>query len=165
MADFDLAVKPLFIAEGGYSNSATDSGGETKYGISKRSYPHVDIANLSQMEAAVIMKRDFWDFYHIGTINDQNAANRIFLLFVNTDPTDAAKVVQNAVNDYGILPAISVDGYMGPVTIARINALSTPRLFVNTLRLEECRYYLGLVDHNLSQLPNLRGWIRRALNG
>lgn len=164
MADFDLAVKPLMVAEGGYSNSATDSGGETKFGISKRSYPELDIPNLTPEVASAILKRDFWNFYNIGSINNQNIANRVFLLFINTDPADAAKVVQNAVNDYGILPAISIDGHMGPVTISRINALSTPGYLVAALRLEECRYYLGLVDRFPAQRPNLRGWIRRAVD-
>jgi lysozyme family protein len=47
--------------EGGYVFDATDRGGETKYGISKRSYPHLNIKNLTMEDAERIYKRDFWD--------------------------------------------------------------------------------------------------------
>ena len=50
-----------FGHEEGYSNRSkqADPGGETKWGISKRSYPDLDIKNLSKSEAADIYRRDF----------------------------------------------------------------------------------------------------------
>lgn len=52
----------VFVArwEGGYVNDPNDPGGETKYGISKRSYPQLDIANLTEAEAKAIYERDYW---------------------------------------------------------------------------------------------------------
>ncbi len=41
-------------------NHPKDPGGETKYGISKRSYPQVDIAALTEADAKEIYRRDFW---------------------------------------------------------------------------------------------------------
>ena len=54
----DLA---LFIVEleGGYVNHPSDPGGETKYGISKRAYPDLDIANLTVEDACKIYERDY----------------------------------------------------------------------------------------------------------
>lgn len=54
--------------EGGFSTDPNDKGnytpsGEfkgTKYGISARSYPHLDIANLTKEQALEIYKRDYW---------------------------------------------------------------------------------------------------------
>ena len=37
--------------EGGYNNDHEDLGGETKYGISKRWYPHLNIPTLSLEDA------------------------------------------------------------------------------------------------------------------
>lgn len=54
---FDL----LMINEGGYVNDPKDSGGETKYGISKKAYPYVDIPNLTIEQAKQIYKKDYWD--------------------------------------------------------------------------------------------------------
>src|SRR5688572_24264776 len=50
--------------EGGYvsperAKEIGDTGGETKYGISKKSYPSVDIKNLTLDQAIAIYKRDF----------------------------------------------------------------------------------------------------------
>lgn len=46
--------------EGGYVNHPNDPGGETKYGISKRSYPTRDIKNLTEEDAKAIYWRDYW---------------------------------------------------------------------------------------------------------
>lgn len=47
--------------EGGYVNDPKDPGGETKYGISKRAYPYLDIKNLDKEQAAEIYLRDYWN--------------------------------------------------------------------------------------------------------
>lgn len=55
---FDLLLTPTY--EGGYSNDLRDPGGETKYGISKRSYPHLDIKTLTRAQVKPIYRADFW---------------------------------------------------------------------------------------------------------
>ena len=52
-------------ADGGYTNDPTDAGGETKWGISKRAHPDVDIANLSLEDALAIYREAYWDFYKL----------------------------------------------------------------------------------------------------
>lgn len=44
----------------GYVFDKNDPGGETKYGISKRAYPNVDIKNLTLDNALAIYYRDYW---------------------------------------------------------------------------------------------------------
>lgn len=46
--------------EGGYNNDPDDPGGETKWGISKASYPEEDIKNLDPVRAATIYYEDYW---------------------------------------------------------------------------------------------------------
>lgn len=46
--------------EGGYANNPNDPGGETNWGITKRSYPQLDIANLTREQAIEIYRRDYW---------------------------------------------------------------------------------------------------------
>ena len=48
---FDVAVSLIINFEGGYVNDANDPGGETKFGISKRSFPNVSIRDLSLEQA------------------------------------------------------------------------------------------------------------------
>ena len=59
MVDFDKAFDRLMGHEGGYTPGKGDPGGETKWGISKRSYPHLDIQSLTRDDAKVIYRRDF----------------------------------------------------------------------------------------------------------
>lgn len=57
---FEQALKFVLEREGGYVNDPADPGGETKYGISKKSYPNVDIRHLTPELAAVIYQSDYW---------------------------------------------------------------------------------------------------------
>jgi len=58
--DFEKALKFVLKWEGGYSNDPNDPGGETKYGISKRSYPHEDIKNMTLERAKEIYYQNYW---------------------------------------------------------------------------------------------------------
>lgn len=46
--------------EGGYDNDPDDPGGETKYGIDKRSHPKEDIRNLTKERATQIYWEEYW---------------------------------------------------------------------------------------------------------
>ncbi len=58
--NFDRAVSIILKIEGGYVNDPADAGGETNYGISKRSYPQEDIKGMTPARATEIYRRDFW---------------------------------------------------------------------------------------------------------
>ena len=54
---FDEIIEIVLEHEGGYVNDPKDLGGETKYGITKRFYPDVDIKNLTKEEAEALATR------------------------------------------------------------------------------------------------------------
>lgn len=58
--EFNMAMEFIFKWEGGYVNDPKDPGGETKYGISKRAYPGLNIKTLSIEDAKRIYKEDYW---------------------------------------------------------------------------------------------------------
>lgn len=58
------AINFVLRWEGGYVNHPDDPGGETNFGISKRSYPELDIFNLSRDQAREIYHRDYWEAIH-----------------------------------------------------------------------------------------------------
>ena len=60
-ANFNRAFTFVVGEEGGYVNNPADPGGETKFGISKRAYPDLDIANLTLEQAKAIYHKDYWD--------------------------------------------------------------------------------------------------------
>ena len=57
---FAEAVRLILELEGGYASDPADPGGETKFGISKRSYPTLDIKGLTRSEAEDLYWRDYW---------------------------------------------------------------------------------------------------------
>jgi lysozyme family protein len=162
MAIFDNQVMDLIIKwEGGYSDDPDDPGGETKYGITKRSYPNLDIKNLTVELAYEIYNRDFWKFYKLSTINDQTVANKLMLALINMSPKYAIRGIQFAVSKASM--PILIDGILGDETIKAINYCNGSLLFMEYLRLSYVRIYQARVEENRKKEKYLFGWIRRAL--
>lgn len=63
-------LKFVLDREGGYVNDPDDPGGETNFGISKRSYPDMDIKGLTAEKAGEIYRRDFWDACNCSMLAD-----------------------------------------------------------------------------------------------
>ena len=57
---FTRAVERVLTHEGGYVHHPSDPGGETNFGISKRSYPNEDIKHLTRERAIRLYYEDFW---------------------------------------------------------------------------------------------------------
>jgi len=56
--NWQKAIDFVMKWEGGYTD---DTGGPTKYGISQKSYPDLNIETLTPDEAKDIYKKDYWD--------------------------------------------------------------------------------------------------------
>lgn len=71
MSNLSFGVDMTFVFkwEGGYVNDPDDPGGETNFGISKRSYPNVDIKNLTRQAAQEIYQRDYWNAINGDTLD------------------------------------------------------------------------------------------------
>ena len=110
---FDQVFDKLISHEGGYVNDPHDPGGETKFGISKRSYPALDIASLTLVDAKAIYKRDFWDRAQCDKMPPELAFN-VFDAAVNSGIGQAIRWLQRAVG-------VADDGVVGPLTLASIN--------------------------------------------
>lgn len=160
MAEFKRAIPIILRHEGGYVHDPDDAGGETKFGISKRSYPKLDIAKLTEEEARKIYERDFWKPLRLDAINSHEIATKVFdsavLIGLKRAVTFLQRAVQNAGG--GIVP---VDGKMGASTIAAVNA-SSPDLLLMSYRHFLVTYYEGLVETVPTNKKFLKGWVKRA---
>lgn len=158
---FRHAVEMVLQHEGGYVNDPADPGGETKYGISKRAYPHLDIRNLTREEAIAIYRRDWWDRYRYGEIQDADVAAKVLDLAVNTGPVYAAMIVQRALHACGRRD-VEIDGIIGSQTLAAINSVRPRAALLAAIKAEAAAHYRLLVERR----PELRrfeqGWITRA---
>lgn len=64
-ANFDKAFVIVVGIEGGLVDDPADPGGLTKFGISKRRYPDLDIRNLTVEQAKAIYLRDYWNTHNL----------------------------------------------------------------------------------------------------
>lgn len=146
--DFNTAFSILIGHEGGYVNDPADPGGETKFGISKRAYPDVDIANLTIEQAQAIYKKDYWDAIEADKLPDEVRFS-IFDAAVNSGVTQAIKWLQQTVK-------VRDDGVIGPVTLNA--AIYTNPYEINGV-------YNGIRLRFMTSLPTFsnfgRGWSKR----
>lgn len=147
--NFDQAFNVLMDREGGYSNDPADGGGVTKYGISKKSYPNLDIASLTLADAKAIYLRDYWSPCKCDQLPDAIRYD-VFDAAVNSGIYQAVKWLQMACG-------APIDGRIGPVTIAKAQSASgqSMRLLFNSARL---LFYTSLP--NFSRFG--AGWVNRV---
>lgn len=159
MACFEDAIAFTLPHEGGYVCHPLDPGGETNFGITKKSYPDLDIKNLTEQKAAEIYKRDFWppDYYRI---NSQAIANKLFDLGVNMGQRPAIKLLQSACNECGEM--VVVDGTFGNITLNAINSADSV-LLLTAFKKNAVGHYQHLVAVNPKLSCFLVGWCKRAM--
>jgi len=149
MSDFNLAILVVLANEGGLVDNPSDPGGLTNFGISQRSYPNVDIRNLTRDYAAAIYRRDFW---HYDAVQSQALATKIFDMNVNMG-RDAIFILQGCLG-------ITADGLWGPATCAAVNAAADGLLNAYRQALAQHYRHLALINPALAKF--LTGWLRRA---
>ncbi len=144
---FDDAFDRLIGHEGGYVNDPSDPGGETNWGISKRSYPDVDIKALTRDDAKAIYRRDFWD--RVGGDVYDGVAFQAFDFAVNSGIETAVRYLQRSIG-------VADDGHWGPVSVKALALMSESDVILLLLanRLDFMT--------RLKNWPNAsRGWARR----
>lgn len=158
MADFSKAVEAVLALEGGLVNHPADRGGVTKYGISQRAHPQLDIAAITEADARELY-RAYW-LPLFDRITDQVKANKVFDLCVNLGPTGGVTLLQRALRlEHG---TVDVDGVFGAQTLMAVNLMPI-RQFLRTVRSRQVLHYVDLVLNDVTQRAFLDGWIRRAV--
>lgn len=147
--NFDLAFDRLMGNEGGYVNDPADPGGETNWGISKRSYPGIDIKALTREGAKRIYRADFWDRARMAEY-DGAIAFQVFDLAVNSGIETAVRLMQRAAG-------VADDGHIGPVTVAAVKAKSVTDMLLLIVA-ERLDFWTRLSTWDRFG----RGWARRA---
>lgn len=113
---FDEMFDRLHGHEGAYVNDPNDSGLETNWGISKRSYPNLDIKNLTKSQAKEIYLTDFWLKIHADKLSD-GVAWQLFDAAVNSGIGTAIRMFQRALN-------VADDGHFGAHSLKAANDMS-----------------------------------------
>lgn len=156
MANFNAVILRILDAEGGYVNDPLDAGGETNFGISKRAYPDLDIANLTIEQAKEIYKRDYWDKIFGDWLITNDVAEQIMDMAVNAGVKMATLLAQELVD-------VIRDGVFGEMTLNALNATDQIR-FVDLYKLRRIKYYLAVCKTKPDNKKFLYGWIKRVVD-
>lgn len=146
--DFNAAFDRLILSEGGYVNHPADPGGETQWGISKRTYPHLDIRALTREDAKRIYLRDFWLAGQMEKF-DGALSFQVFDAAVNHGIGNAIRMVQKAAR-------VADDGHIGPMTVAAVLKLSATDMIFRFLAARG-RFWAKLSTYDKFG----RGWMNR----
>lgn len=146
---FDEAFEKVIGHEGGYVNHVDDPGGETKFGITKRSYPQEDIKDLTLERAKEIYRRDFWGPAGCEAVPVWLRFD-LFDMAINAGKKRAIQTLQRAVGE-------TPDGVLGPRTLQAVQSMPAPRVLarLNGYRLEH------MTELNHWSVFG-RGWARRV---
>lgn len=157
---FDFAIEFLFKHEGGTNTDPLDRGGITKYGISQKQYPNMNILQLTKGQAAEIYHHDYWLSNKCDEF-PQELATVLFDTGVNCGQVSAASWLQEVLVSKGC--AMKVDGIIGGVTIGHSRRYDSYNLAMGVVahRLER---YVRLTGKHPKQLKFIRGWINRAID-
>jgi lysozyme family protein len=145
---FDECFARLMVNEGGYTDGKGDPGGETKWGISKRSYPKLNIKALTREQAKAIYRIDFWIRGRMDSF-DPALVFQVFDFAVNSGIETAIRKLQCAAS-------VAEDGWVGPITEAavRTKGASDMVMLFNAERLDFMTQLLNWPQAG-------RGWARR----
>lgn len=145
-SSFDEWIPNLLKREGGgrTTNRASDRGGLTRYGVSQKANPDIDVKNLTEEKAKQIYKERYWDKVNGDELPPQTA-NVLADIAVNSGPSHAKKFAKKIA---------------GENWVTKLTAKDAPKL----IDLQE-QHYIKLAQspkNKWDQLENLEGWINRA---
>jgi lysozyme family protein len=160
---FVAAINRVLADEGGYSANPADPGGPTRFGISARAYPELDIATLTRDDAVAIYFRDYWQRSALDRLLPALGA-KTFDLAVNIGARAAVRCLQRALRACG--HAVAEDGIVGDETAAAANGAEQSALLA-AVRSEAAGYYRTLAALERGRRPGgdqefLAGWLNRA---
>jgi lysozyme family protein len=153
MSYFGKAILSVLEHEGGYTHNPNDPGGETNFGICKRSYPDLDIKYLTKDEAIEIYKRDYWRGYY-DKFNDYRVAAKVFDMSVNMGHKRSHKLLQRSLD-------LVEDGVIGEQTLKAANSQNGSVVVQGICKAQQ-QFYDMLIKSNPALATFKKGWSRRA---
>jgi len=166
MTKFDKAFEEIIAIEGGLVNDKNDRGGLTKYGISQKAFPNVDIRNLTLEGAKKIYLDNYWKTGNLDLDQyEERIGIELFDIAVNMGVGTSAKTLQNALNlmnrDEKDFPNLEVDGDAGNATVKAYSKVDKNILFKVLNGLQFMRY-VTIVQKDETQEAFFNGWMKRV---
>jgi lysozyme family protein len=176
---FDTALRHTLGIEGGYSDDATDPGGETKFGITEavaREFGYAgEMRDLSLGFARGVYRAKYWDLIRLGDVADlsEPIAVELFDTAVNCGVAFAAKSFQQVLNAFNREQSdysdIAVDGLLGPATLHALRKYLLLRaepgvqVLVTALNVMQGAHYIQIVEHRTASEKFIYGWFSQRV--
>ena len=166
--------------EGGYVDDPDDPGGATKFGVTIHTMRRLgldltgdgqvnarDVRALTRAHAVEIFLKHYYQRPGIAGLPGALQAS-VFDMYVNAG-ANAVRILQNLLRQMG--QAVSVDGVIGPQTLAAAQAAAekAPEHIADAYGIARRNYYFRLADRRPKSRKYARtraggkgGWIRRA---
>jgi len=172
MANLEQFFPHLLRFEGGFVDDPADPGGATNKGITLATFQRYasavlgiaptleNLRSLSDEQALGIYRVGYWNPLHADDILDQPLAEILFDFHVNAGAA-AVRVLQGALNDAGVKPALAADGVMGPGTLQALRNTYQPGLY-RVYKQRRIDYYRDLVARKPALSKFLNGWLNRV---
>ena len=149
--DFDDAVEFIMHKiELGYVDDPDDPGGETKWGITKRSFPDINIKDLTPGQAKAIYRKHYWDMVRADEW-PKVLRMPLFDSAVNQGPRAATELMQKALR-------VKDDGIIGPITLETAEMHPRPNAVLKRFMTERALRY---ICHTVNYSKYGRGWLNR----
>jgi lysozyme family protein len=159
----DAVTRTLALEGGGKLHKVNgDPGGLTKWGISQRAFPGLDIASLTEETAKLIYRNNYWNKVKADELPDV-LASHVFDAAVNMGPNKAARLLQQSINLIATTrggPGVTVDGGIGPQTISAVAAYKPEELTTIFRHLRASDYVRQAVEGGKGKF--MFGWLNRA---
>lgn len=175
MHGFQQLIDALIAREGGYSNDPNDSGGETNFGITiavARAFGYKGSMKDMPREWAVrIYKARYWDSMLLDEVYAASPilAEEMFDTGVNLGVSRAGEFLQRSLNALNLqaklYPDLTVDGRVGPMSVAALNAylkkrrIDGARVLIRALNSLQGAFYIDLAERRQKDEAYVFGWL------
>lgn len=166
MAQIEKIIPFILKWEGGFVNDPLDKGGATNMGVTigtwrKVGYDKNGDGNIDVDDLRMITERDlidrvlrphYWSRWQADKINNQSVAN-ILVDWVWASGANGVKIPQKILG-------VTVDGIVGPQTLAALNSRNQEDLFYQ-IRQARINFVDDIVRRDPSQRRFINGWKNR----
>ena len=174
--DIDGLIDRVIGAEGGYVNHPSDKGGPTRWGVTEqtaRAYGFTgDMRALPRSAAVDIYRKRYWTEPGFAAVAEvlPALAEEMFDTGVNMGTSVPGKFLQRALNvlnkGASLYPDITVDGRIGPATVAALSGLVKRRgaaaaatVLLRLLNALQAVRYVEITEGRAANEDFLFGWV------